>query len=401
MRFRFSAGGRPRAESPPLQDPAKNPRTHGRFSGARLALTGTMLARLFRKGPASHRVRVPALAAELDVPRDSTILEWALGQGVAFPHSCRVGTCGTCKCRLVSGEVYELSDKSYALSAEELGEGYILACQSMPRADLELELPKPPEELARPPVVERAGTITGLRPLTHDILELEVTIDEPVAYRAGQYCEIFVPGVVVDQVRETRSYSFASAPGKEPVSVVRFHVRHVPGGAFTTWLHSEARVGQRLEGHGPYGDFWLRPAAAPILAIAGGSGMAPLKALLEQALADGVSRDVVYFFGARRREDLYCLEEMDRLRASWPAGFTFIPVLSGEPEGSGWRGARGFVSEQVRAILGDRIRDHHVYMCGPPPMIDAAEKIVRQAGVPEAHVHFDKFFDRSHTQQRG
>ncbi|MGH7818744.1 MAG: 2Fe-2S iron-sulfur cluster-binding protein, partial [Candidatus Binatia bacterium] len=131
-----------------------------------------MLARLFKKAEATHRVVVPALAAELDIPRDSTILEWALGKGVAFPHSCRVGTCGTCKCRLVSGKVYELSDKSYALSGEELTRNFILACQSLPRSDVELELPDPPDEIERLPVVERQGTITGLKPLTHDILEL-------------------------------------------------------------------------------------------------------------------------------------------------------------------------------------------------------------------------------------
>src|SRR5438309_705324 len=247
-----------------------------------------MLSRLFKKGQASHKVVVPALATELDVPRESTILEWALGQGVAFPHSCRVGTCGTCKCRLISGKVYELADKSYALSGDELAQGYILACQSMPRSDLELELPRPPDDLQTIPVVERAGTITRLECLTHDILELEVTIDEPVRYRAGQYCEIFVPGVVVDQPSETRSYSFASAPG-----------------------------------------------------------------------------------------------------------------LSGGPDDSDWRGARGFVSEHMGEVLGARIRDYHVYMCGPPPMIDSAEKIVRQAGADPANIHFDKFFDRSHTQQRG
>jgi len=360
-----------------------------------------MLSRLFKKGQASHKVRVPALATELDVPRDSTILEWALAQGISFPHSCRVGTCGTCKCRLVSGKVYELADKSYALSGDELAQGYILACQSMPRADLELELPRPPDDRQTIPVVERAGTITRVERLTHDILELEVTIDEPVRYRAGQYCEIYIPGVVIDQPSETRSYSFASAPGTEPTSVVRFHVRHVPGGAFTSWLHSGERVGQRLEGHGPYGDFWLRPAKAPILAVAGGSGMAPIKAVLEQALADGVERDVYYFFGARRQEDLYCVADIERLQKAWRGKFEFVPVLSGEPDDSDWRGARGFVSEHMAEALGSRIRDYHVYMCGPPPMIDSAEKIVRQAGVAPANIHFDKFFDRSHTQQRG
>jgi NAD(P)H-flavin reductase/ferredoxin len=361
-----------------------------------------MFRRLFgRKTESTYKVSVPKLGVELDVPNDVTILEHALAKGLAFPHSCRVGTCGTCRCKLVSGKVYEISDKAYVLSGEELREGYILPCQSLPRSDVVLEYATAPAELERIPVVERAGEITGLRRLTHDIVELEVTIDEPVTYRAGQYCEIYVPGVIVDDARESRSYSFASAPGSSPVSVVRFHVRHVPGGVFTSWLHGEAKVGQRLEGHGPYGDFWLRPANAPILAIAGGSGMAPVKALLEQASAERVAREVKYFFGARRREDLYCLEEMRALEASWNGSFEFVPVLSGEPEESDWKGPRGFVSEHVRGVLGPRIADYHVYMCGPPPMLDSAETIVLAAGVAPADVHADKFYDRSHTQQRG
>ena len=360
-----------------------------------------MLRRLFKKTASTYRVSIPQLAVELDAPSDVTILEHLLTKGVAFPHSCRVGTCGTCKAKLLSGKVYELSDKAYALSGEQLRENYVLACQSMPRSDLVLELPSTPEALERIPVVERAGEITALRKLTHDILEFEVRIDEPVTYRAGQYCEIYVPGVIIDDVHQSRSYSFASAPGSGPVSVVRFHVRLVPGGVFTTWLHKEAKVGQRLEGHGPYGDFWLRFSNAPILAIAGGSGMAPLKALLEQACVDGVSRDVKYFFGARRQEDLYCLEEMKALEIAWKGEFEFIPVLSGEPEDSDWKGARGFVSEHILSVLGARIADYHVYMCGPPPMLDSAEKIVLAAGVLSANVHADKFYDRSQTQQRG
>jgi NAD(P)H-flavin reductase/ferredoxin len=360
-----------------------------------------MFRRLFKKTESTYKVSIAKLSVVLDAPSDVTILEHALMKGVAFPHSCRVGTCGTCKAKLVSGKVYELTDKAYTLSADELRENYVLCCQSMPRSDLVLEIAHAPEAIERLPVVERAGEITRLRKLTHDIIELEVTIDQPVTYRAGQYCEIYVPGVIVDEAHESRSYSFASPPGQAPVSVVRFHVRLVPGGAFTTWLHAQARVGQRLQGHGPYGDFWLRPGKAPILAIAGGSGMAPLKSLLEQALTDGEARDVKYFFGARRQEDLYCVAEMKALEKAWRGRFEFIPVLSGEPEDSDWNGARGFVSEHVRAVLGNRIADYHVYMCGPPPMLDSAEKIVLGAGVSPANIHADKFYDRSHTQPRG
>ncbi|MGH7803000.1 MAG: 2Fe-2S iron-sulfur cluster-binding protein, partial [Candidatus Binatia bacterium] len=146
-----------------------------------------MFRNLFKKTEATYKVTVPKLGIELDAPSDVTILEHALTKGFAAPHSCRVGTCGTCKVKLVSGKVYELSDKAYTLSGEELAENYILICQSLPRSEVVLEYAHAPEEVERIPVVQRAGTITGLRKLTHDIVEVEVTIDEPVTYRAGQY----------------------------------------------------------------------------------------------------------------------------------------------------------------------------------------------------------------------
>jgi NAD(P)H-flavin reductase/ferredoxin len=358
---------------------------------------------LGRSEQTARRVAIRPGDRSIEVAGDLTVLEAALRHGVPFPHSCRVGTCGTCKCRLVSGKVTELSDKAYVLSGEEIRAGYVLACQSLARTNLEIELPEPlhAQDPAAPPVIQTGGTIAAIRPLTHDIVELVVEVDQPVVYRAGQYVEIFVPGVVEDELRETRSYSFASAPGPEPSKRVAFYVRHVPGGEFTTWLFREAKPGQRLEGHGPYGDFWLRPATAPILCMAGGSGLAPIKAMLEQAAGEGVARDVQLYFGARRREDLYAGPELAELEKRWRGKFSFVPVLSGEPEDSDWDGERGFVTEAVRRSLGAQIADHHVYVCGPPPMVDAALSVVRDAGVPDAHVHFDKFLDRSHLLARG
>src|SRR5258705_3627612 len=123
---------------------------------------------LGRSEQTAHRVAIRPGDCSIDVAPDLTVLEAALRQGVPFPHSCRVGTCGTCKCRLVSGKVYELSDKAYVLSGEELSGGFILACQSLPRSDVQLEVPNPPSELERLPVVQRAGTITSVQRLTHD-----------------------------------------------------------------------------------------------------------------------------------------------------------------------------------------------------------------------------------------
>jgi NAD(P)H-flavin reductase/ferredoxin len=349
----------------------------------------------------ARRVVIRPGERAIEVAPELTVLEAALRQGLPFPHSCRVGTCGTCRCRLVSGRVKELSDKAYVLSGEEIRAGYVLACQSLAKSDLEIELPAPLGDDDAQPVVRTGGTIAALRPLTHDIVELVVDVDQPVTYRAGQYAEIFVPGVVGDELRESRSYSFAHASGTERVSQVSFYVRHVPGGEFTSWLFQKAAPGQRLEGHGPYGDFWLRPGTAPLLCVAGGSGLAPIQAILEQAASEDVARDAALFFGARKREDLYALDAIVELANRWRGRFSFVPVLSAEPDDSDWPGERGFVTEAVRRSLGRSIAAHHVYLCGPPPMVDAALSIVRDAGTPAEHVHFDKFLDRSHLPSSG
>jgi NAD(P)H-flavin reductase len=354
-----------------------------------------MLSRFFKRSATDQILRIEPAGLQLKVNSRTTILQAALDQAVAFPHNCRVGGCASCKCKLLSGRVREMTDKSYVLSADELAQGYILACQSVPLTDVTVQVAI--GSRAAHPVIHTAGEITRLERLTHDILHVEARLDQPAMYTAGQYAEIYVPGVVKDGVRETRSYSFAAAPGTAgQIDLVSFFIRRVPGGAFTDWLFSEAEVGVRLEGHGPYGDFWLRPGTAPLVCIAGGSGLAPILAILEQAYIEQITRDVVLFFGARSQQDLYCLDRIRDLARNWMARFEFIPVLSAEPENSNWDGRRGFVPEHFEKVLGKRLSEHHAYLCGPPPMIDACLKAFEGAGIDPANVHFDKFLDRSH-----
>lgn len=330
---------------------------------------------------------------------NETILTAALERGVAFPHNCRVGGCASCKCKLVQGEVKQLTDASYILSGEELEQGYVLACQSVPKSErVVIEVDDLPEQNLVREIFKTGATISNLKQLTHDIIELTLKLDGPIAYTAGQYADLSVPGLI----DEPRSYSFANEPGdaSEMVREVSFHIRHVPGGEFTTWLHEEAKIGDRLSLKGPYGDFWLRPAGAPILAIAGGSGLAPVKALLEQARTNNAARDVLFLFGARTQEDLYMVEELQQLARSWRARMDFVPVLSHEPEGSDWEGLRGMVTDHIRSLTGARLAEHHAYMCGPPAMIDAAEKILTHAAVRDGNIHYDKFLDKSHLHKK-
>lgn len=356
-----------------------------------------MLARFFQRSRSEHVLEIAPSGATLKTNTKTTILQAALDQAVAFPHNCRVGGCGTCKCKLLSGRVREMTDKSYVLSSDELKQGYILACQSVPLTDVTVEV----DIAARSahPVIHTSGVITALDKMTHDILRVQCRLKDPARYTAGQFAELYVSNTDTGTGgRQSRNYSFAGAPGVDsPVGTVEFFIRHVPGGAFTDWLFKSAKLGDEIEGHGPYGDFWLRPSSAPIVAIAGGSGLAPVIAMLEQARAERITRDVTLFFGARSQRDLYCLSRIEKLANQWMARFQFVPVLSDEPENSGWTGLRGFIPQHLVRMVGPRIGEHHAYMCGPPPMIDACRMVLSEAGIASRNTHFDKFLDRSHV----
>lgn len=323
-----------------------------------------------RKPHTTATIRDQAITVEAG----ETLLQAALRQGVDFPNSCRVGGCGSCRCRVVEGSVRELTETAYLLDAAEIERGVVLACQSVPRTDVRVELDGPRGVVT--------GRITAREALTHDIVRLRVTLDTPIAYKAGQYARLSVEGL--DGV--ARSYSFAEPPRDD--GAVSFLVRRVPGGRFSSYVHDTDVVGQRVRVEGPSGDFWLRPGDAPVLMMAGGSGLAPMLAMLHEALAAGVSRDVTLLFGARDVRDLYALEEVAAIAVAWRGRFTFVPVLSEASETSAWDGARGLVTEHLAAHL---TRGAQVYLCGPPAMIDAARLLLDARGVPREHVRFDRF----------
>ncbi len=350
------------------------------------------------KSPKNYQFRIEGYPETMIVEgKKTTLLQVALDEGIDFPYSCRVGSCLCCKCRLIEGKVKQFTDTSYVFTQEELENQYILACQSTPLSDVAIavegiDFQAPVVGAPRHKPEKAEGEIIGTRHLTHDIIEISIRQQIPAMYTSGQYADITVSGVI----EEPRSYSYAAAPNEEDPALVQFFVRLVPGGAFSGWLHAEDRKGQKVFLDGPYGSFWLRPSSAPMLCIAGGSGMAPLKAILELALKEEVQREVLYLFGARTQKDLYALDSMADLEQKWPSRFRFVPILSEEPVDSDWQGRRGLVTD----FIGDSeltLEQPHVYMCGPPPMLDAAMDKLLTLGVPANVMHFDKFLDRSHT----
>jgi 3-phenylpropionate/trans-cinnamate dioxygenase ferredoxin reductase subunit len=343
----------------------------------------------FLKGNQPLTVSIEGLDKAFLAEKKETLLQTVLREGVAFPHSCRVGGCATCKCRLVSGKVKELTESAYVLSEEELAQGYILACQSVPKTPVTLALDQAWLPQSVHSVVRVKGVINAVDKLTHDIVRLQINLEQPLSWKAGQYALLRIPG----RFDEGRSYSFATAAKPGGQSEVVFFIRQVPGGAFSTWIQSLERVGEGVQLEGPFGDFYLRQSDAPMLCIAGGSGLAPLMALLEHAMQIQVRRDLVLLFGARTEKDLYCLEAIARIASNWSgSSFCFIPVLSEELAESAWSGARGWVTEVIDSVWRP---DAQVYMCGPPPMLDAAEARLKALGTAQNQIFADRFTDRS------
>lgn len=323
----------------------------------------------------------------LEVQPKETILQAALRENVNIPHSCRVGGCATCKCKLSSGKVKELTEASYVLSDEELDQGYILACQSVPKSDLSLDVAFDTAPLTHP-AKKVNGKITSQWKLTHDITGIEIELEEGIEYTAGQYAELTIPG----HCSEPRSYSFASPAQITNSTSIFFYVKRVDGGALSTVINDEDLMGSRVTVEGPLGNFHLREDNAPLLFIAGGSGLAPIKAILEQAQADDVERDATFLFGARTQQDLYCLDYIHDIARSWKKTFTFLPVLSHEPEDSNWSGLRGMVTEAITKTITGK---EQAYLCGPPGMIDASIDELRKYSISTADIYFDKFLSKA------
>lgn len=317
-------------------------------------------------------------AQPVRVQPGETLLAAALREGVDFPHSCRVGGCASCKCRLVEGQVRELTETSYLLTQEELAQRTILACQSVPLGPVRVEV----AQTRVLDIAQRSGRVVRQAALTHDIQRLTVRLDSPLSFKPGQFAQICLEGLPGVE----RSYSFASIP--DDSGLVDFFVRRVPGGVFTDYVHSHPLEGTRLHLQGPMGMFWLRESDAPVLFVAGGSGLAPVLAMLRGLQQQRSARSVTVLFGARTEADLYCIDELRAMEQGWAGQFRLVPVLSEAQADAPWTGVRGLVTEHVPQLLEPGM---HAYLCGPPAMVDAVQAQLLQAGLAKAHIHADRF----------
>ncbi|MEN5315876.1 2Fe-2S iron-sulfur cluster binding domain-containing protein [Pseudomonas koreensis] len=322
-----------------------------------------------------------------------SLLSAGLRGGVRIPHLCRVGECGSCRCRLVTGQVKLKRDISQHIDHQALRQGYVLACQSEALSDITVEVPGQSPATAGDGVQTLGGQIKSVSALNHDIRLLVVELENPIHYRSGQYAQLSVPGHA-DFASAPRCYSFSSAPSAHGQTQVAFHVRQVPGGLFTEWLFAQDRTGEPVELTGPLGNFRVQDDDRPMVCIAGGSGLAPIKAMLEELCERKRASDLTLFLASRSQRDLYCQDELTELQKRWPrpGRLLVVPVLSSEPQATGWKGLTGYCGDHLNSFCNPS--ESSFYLCGPPVMIDAILGQLQGLIAPE-HVHYDRFLDRS------
>lgn len=316
----------------------------------------------------------------IDCNPGETVMDAAYRQKVNLPVDCSDGVCGTCKCRCEQGR-YDLGDDYLedALSADEAGEGLVLTCQMVPSSDCIVAVPVPSGACKLTPAAHGA-TLDTVEQLSDSTILLRVTLDRPEAldFLPGQYVNLQIPGT-----EDTRSYSFSSKPG---AAQAQFLIRNVPGGRMSRWLVEQAQAGDRLSMVGPQGSFFLREVARPVLLLAGGTGLAPILSMLEVLADRGCASPIHLIYGVTRDADLVETERLDALAARLP-GFDWHACVS-DPDATHPR--RGYVTHHLDDVPFD-VAAADIYLCGPPPMVEAVRTALRDRDVSPVHFHYEKF----------
>ena len=332
----------------------------------------------------THRISLRPGDHHFEVADDQTVLEAALAAGLLLPHSCRDGACGACKGKVLEGVVDQGPHSAGALSDAERAEGYALFCCAKPLSDLVVQA-RNVTRAGDIPVKKLPARVQKLQRLADDVMliDLKLPASENFQFRAGQYIDI----LLADGQR--RSFSIANAP--HDGGHLELHVRHIDGGRFTAHVFEAMKDKEILRFEGPHGDFWLREdSARPIVMVAGGTGFAPIKGLLEHMQHQGITRPVSLYWGGRRPEDLYMHSWLLALQASMPH-LRYVPVVSDALPEDQWTGRTGYVHQAVLDDFAD-LSGHEVYACGAPVVVDAARtSYIGLRALPEEAFFADAF----------
>ena len=331
-----------------------------------------------------YQVSIQPSGHQFTVNDDETILEAALREGFSLPYGCRNGACGACKGRVLSGQLDYGTHSPNALKEEERVQGRALFCRAKPLSDLTIEA----KEIgaAKDIVVKTLPCrVERLEKRADDVMVVKIKLpaNERLQFLAGQYIDFLLKD------GRSRSYSLANPPHDD--ALLELHVRHVPGGLFSGQVFSTLKERDILRLKGPMGSFFIREDSdKPMIFVAGGTGFAPVKGMLEHAFAAHMDREMVLYWGVRSLKDLYMAELPQRWLAE-RANFSFVPVLSEPQPGDHWQGRTGLVHEAVLADFAD-LSGYQVYACGAPAMVDAArDSFVKARNLPEDEFFADAF----------
>ncbi|MFK0276911.1 benzoate 1,2-dioxygenase electron transfer component BenC [Ensifer sp. NPDC090286] len=308
---------------------------------------------------------------------DEKVLDAAFRNKINLPMDCSDGVCGTCKCRAESG-AYDLGDDFIddALTADEAASGLVLTCQMKPSSDCVIAVPTT-AAACKTGQQKFSATVARVAPHNDAAIVLELDIEGAPAFLPGQYVNIDVPGS-----GQSRSYSFSSAPGETRLG---FLLKKIPGGVMSTWLE-RAEAGTKLELTGPLGSFYLREVQRPLLFLAGGTGLAPFLSMLEVLARTNPQQKVHLIYGVTRDLDLVLVDEIEAY-AKRLANFTFDTVVA---DAASSHPRKGWVTQHMpEDVLNGG--DVDVYLCGPPPMVDAVRKHFDDTGVRPSSFHYEKF----------
>lgn len=322
---------------------------------------------------------------ELVVDGGGTLLSILNEQELYLPSACGgKGTCGLCTCKILDGGGPILPTETPFFTKEELADNMRLSCQVKVKQDMQLSIPK---DLLNAKKYEAKVEFIKDETKTIKLLRFKITDGQQIEFKAGQYVQLLAPPYPGNPESVYRAYSVASsALVKDSIELI---IGYVEEGLVTTYVHQHLSKGDEVSFNGPFGDFYLRDTKAEIIMVAIGTGIAPIRSILYQLKDQQIQRKATFFFGARTQKDLVCAEEMYAFEKTIPH-FKFRPVLSREPEGSGWEGDRGRVTDSIRKYIEEGV-DQAAYMCGSPVMIESAVVELKKKKMPEEKIYFDEF----------
>ena len=316
----------------------------------------------------------------IDANADETVADAAYRQGINIPLDCRDGACGTCKCFAEAGR-YDLGQEYIedALSEDEAAQGYVLTCQMRAESDCVVRIPAS-SQVCKTEQASFQASISDLRQLSDSTIALSIKGESlsRLAFLPGQYVNLAVPGS-----EQTRAYSFSTLQKDGEVS---FLIRNVPGGLMSSFLTGLAKAGDSMTLAGPLGSFYLREIRRPLLLLAGGTGLAPFTAMLEKIAEQGSEHALHLVYGVTNDFDLVELDRLEDFAARIP-NFTFSACVA-NPESR--HPLKGYVTQHIEPRHLNQ-GDVDVYLCGPPPMVEAVSQYIREQGITPTNFYFEKF----------